>query len=516
MAQNIGVLQVDTTIARPADPVSGYTKAQRDALTNETLIKVRKEATKCNLVTKISKGLQVSSYNPADMKDPNNFFNFVSHWESVILSIKNHLDTFYMGSAFQLLRNDLVPPSSDEIARYNVELGIFLTRSAANGGNAQQYTFTPQNQQNAVTVNRPDIPEGQSNVVDHGNLLNDWHDRRLIDVLHSVELQLLYVADATHRQNLTWSYEYMMDCLDSDLKAFVLSKISNYDPAQARTGPVVFMIVAQRIIQTTENLAQKVINGFIVLRLTHFASENVIECIFTLRNLLKFLRYGSPGSFAPRTTIVMLFDVFRGSTVGVFRNYVQQAQDIVLKDETDVEKIFDHFQSKYEELLLADRWVPTKKKPSAFTVGDINPKTYADHESERKKKDDDTPPKGERKTHDKSGRKIDYTPPKQGESHKRKRDDGVWEYWCGKCKRWGSHATSGHDEWKAKMKENYKKRKESKKSNGDNDRANGEANAAQTSTRNTPRTNGAVTFVSALTGNYCLAVDPELADGIDL
>ena len=54
MAQNIGVLTVNTTIIHPADPVSGYAKAQRDALDNDTLIKVRKEAMKCNLVTKLS------------------------------------------------------------------------------------------------------------------------------------------------------------------------------------------------------------------------------------------------------------------------------------------------------------------------------------------------------------------------------------------------------------------------------------------------------------------------------
>ena len=333
----------------------------------------------------------------------------------------------------------------------------------------------------------------------------------LKQVIDSVTLQVNYVTDAVHLQNLAWSFQYIMSCLDADLRAFVLSKISTYAPEIGRSGPVAFMIVAQRMIQTTENLAQKVINGFIALRLTHFDGENVIECIFTLRNVLKFLRYGEANTFAPRTTIVLLFDVFRGSTVTAFRSYVQQAQDIVLKDETHPEVIFDHFQSKYEELLLADRWVPTKKKGSAFVAGTPQTQSYAD--AEKKKNGGgggNNDQKRERLTHDRNGCKIDYTPPKSGEPQTRTRD-GKEEHWCGKCGRWGSHLSEGHDDW-ANERKKARKAQQKKKADGAN------ANTAQISTSNTSNNSrGSVTFVSALTGSKPkLAMDPELTDGIDL
>ncbi len=306
-----------------------------------------------------------------------------------------------------------------------------------------------------------------------------------------------------------------MDCLDADLKAFVLSKIAHLDPQIGRSGPVVFMIVAECMLQTTENLAQKVINGLIALRLTHFDSESVVEAIFTVRNVLKFLRYGEPNTFAPRTTIVLVYDVFRGSSVGVFRAYVQQAQDIVLKDETNIEVIFDHLQAKYEELLLADRWVPTKKKQSAFVLGEPKTWTYVDAET-NKTPSEKPPPKKERPTHDKSGKKINYIPPKRGEPHERT-VDGVKEYWCGHCGRWGNHPSDKHDEWRA----NYKNRRNKKKKNGDNDNGNGTPAANATgsdASHRTPTPRGSVTFLSALTGthNTRFAVDPELANGIDL
>ena len=500
----IGDVEFDTT-ATPTAIVSGYTKAQRAALNGDTLIKVRNLATKTNLVAPLTKGLQVSTYKPSDMKDPNNFFNFVSQWETVILTMESHFSTFYLGSCFTLFRKQETTIEPDIMIVYQAELMDFLKESKANGGDALSYVDPGTD----ATIYRPTIPTGTMSIVDGGNILRDWHSMSLNDVIESVRIQLKFVSDDVHRQNLTWTYDYIMDCLDADLKVFVMSKTSSLPADVARTGPVAFMVVAQRIIQTTENLAQKVINGLIALRLTDFEAENVVEAIFTVRNVLKFLRYGETTTFAPRTTLVLVYDVFRGSSVAVFRNYIQQAQDIILANETDVEVIFDHLQKKYEELLLADRWVPTKKRTSAFVLGDPKTRTYAEHDNGKGKKDDkddtnkDTKKKT-RKTHDKSGRKIDYTPPKNGAPHKRTRDDGVEEFWCGKCGRWGSHPSSKHDEWKAEMKAKFNKKKESS--------SNDTSAAAQTPTR----TSGSVTFASVVSGNRRFAVDPELEDGIDL
>ena len=496
------------TAAAPSGISHGYTKAQRDALADETLIKVRNQVIKTNLSAKLTKGLQVTTYNPADMKDSNNFFNFVSQWETVILAIETHLKTYYMESPFTLYVRHETRPDIDAVRAYEFALGEFLRESAANGGDGASYVDST----TATAVNRPTAPAGTVTISDGGDIIRNWHTMTLQQVCDSVKLQLEFVADDVHRQNLVWTFSYIMDGLDADLKAFVLSKISKLTPDIGRTGPVAFMIVAQRILQTTENLAQKVINGFIALRLTHFEGDNVIECIFTLRNVLKFLRFGEAETFAPRTTIVILYDVFRGTTVSAFRNFVQQAQDIILKDISDPEIIFDHLQSKYEELLLADRWVPTKKRQSAFHVGETQ--TYVDADKKDKDKkpaqgqaQGGSPPKDkkERPTHDKSGRKIDYTPPKNGEPHERERD-GRKEFWCGRCGRWGSHKTDGHDEWR----KNFKGK--GRKGNG----GNASANVASSGSSTAPTTRGSVTFLSALTGNSCVTINPELADGIDL
>ena len=53
---NVNGVEFDTA-ATPAGVNHGYTKAQHDALTDDTLIKVRDQAIKTNLAAKLTKGL---------------------------------------------------------------------------------------------------------------------------------------------------------------------------------------------------------------------------------------------------------------------------------------------------------------------------------------------------------------------------------------------------------------------------------------------------------------------------
>ena len=415
---NVGPLAIDLTLAAPGHINHGYTHAQRAALTDDVLIKVRDLATKSNLVDKMTKGLQVSTYDPTDMKEKSNFFNFVSQWQSILLMMETHYKTYDMESPFHIAVKMTTAPTEDQMMIYQSDLANFFVESKIYGGDVTTYTIPAVAADPAAgvlaaaaqVVNRPVAPEGIIAVADGGFLLHNWHSTSLKRVVESVELQLRYVQDDVHRQNLSWTFQYLMDCLDFDLKQYVLSKVSHLPADVGRSGPVVFQIVAQRILHTTENLAQKVINGFIALRLTHFDAESVIDCIFTLRNVLKFLRYGEPDTFAPRTTIVMLYDVFRGTSVGAFRAYVQQLQDFQLGPGVAPEEIFDRMQLKYEELLLADRWVPQKKKGSAFAM---TPGTYADADKKEELGNKDSNKGGgddkkkKKKTHDKSGKLID-------------------------------------------------------------------------------------------------------------
>ena len=506
----IGDVTFDLT-ANPTVLIAGYTKAQRDALTDDMLIKVRNLATKSNLPAKITKGLQVTTYNPDDLKNKNNFFHFVSSWEGNVLSIESHLNTFYLKSPFVLYIKVETRPTVIAMELYQAQLQKFLNDSDANNGDHLSYINPAKNN----WVDRPVEPPTTVAIQGGGDIICEWHTMEFEDIVNSIRLQLDFVDDATHRQNLVWTFEYFINLLDADFKAYVLSKISSLPPEVGRTGPIVYYLIAKRLLFTSENLAQKVINGLIALRLTHFEGENVSDAIFTLRNVLKFLRFGEANSFAPPTTIIMLYDVFRGTSVATFRNHVQQAQDIILKDVKDPELIFDHLQIKYEELLLADRWVPMKKKSSAFVLGEPQTKTFVEAEKQKQKPAETPKSDGggkkpiemvkdangkDRRAYDAKGNKIDYKPPKRGEPNERKKGDKT-EHWCSKCNRWGNHASDKHDEFYENLKN--KRRSSNNGSPGNNN------------TNNQVR--GAVTFAQAASGNLLrLAVDSELSDGIDL
>ena len=505
------------TAATPVNIASGYSHTQRSSLTDDMLIKVCNLAVKCNLPAKITKGLQVSTYDPADLKNKNNFFNFVSSWEGNVLSIESHLKTFCMESSFTLYCKELTFPDDSVKEFYQIELQEFLTNSCNNNGTSHSYVDAQ-----GTTHHRPTKPEASLNIIDGGDIIREWHTMSIEEISDSVKLQLKYVDDKVFRQNLVWSFDYFINSVDADFKAYILSKISSMTPEVGRTGPIVFYLIAKRLLFTSENLAQKVINGFINLRLTHFEGENVSKAIFTVRNVLKFLRFGETNSFAPPTTITIIYDVFRGCSVPAFCNHVQQAQDIILKDVRDPEQIFDHLSIKYDELILADRWIAFKKKASAFVMGDPQTKTYTEsaksHTSSSNGNGNGKPSSGknstsskenvkdsngkERYLYDRQGNKIDYTPPKKNESHERKKGDKT-EYWCSKCARWGNHPGDKHDEFYENLKNNKKNNNSSGKGKQDN------ANSSST-------VRHSVTFAQATSGNLRLAVDPELSDGIDL
>ena len=59
----------------------------------------------------------------------------------------------------------------------------------------------------------------------------------LAEIVESVKAQNKYVSDNTHRQNLAWTFDYIMDCLDADLKMYVLSKLASVDDAVASRTP---------------------------------------------------------------------------------------------------------------------------------------------------------------------------------------------------------------------------------------------------------------------------------------
>ena len=80
-----------------------------------------------------------------------------------------------------------------------------------------------------IYEDRPTEPPVTVAITDGGDILRNWHTTTLAEIVESVKAQNKYVSDKTHRQNLAWTFDYIMDCLDADLKMYVLSKLASID-----------------------------------------------------------------------------------------------------------------------------------------------------------------------------------------------------------------------------------------------------------------------------------------------
>ena len=124
------------------------------------------------------------------MKDSNNFFNFVSQWETVILAIETHLKTYYMETPFTLYVRNETRPDADTLRAFEFELGEFLRASALNGGDGKSYVDAT----TATVVNRPARPVGTITISDGGDIICNWHMMTLQQVCDSVKLQLVILS----------------------------------------------------------------------------------------------------------------------------------------------------------------------------------------------------------------------------------------------------------------------------------------------------------------------------------
>ena len=62
------------------------------------------------------------------MKDPNNFFNFVNQWQSILGLMKEHLRAFYMDSVFNLLTTQVTGTlTANQQLEYNARILAFTS-----------------------------------------------------------------------------------------------------------------------------------------------------------------------------------------------------------------------------------------------------------------------------------------------------------------------------------------------------------------------------------------------------
>ena len=459
------------TQASPQADSAGWTRAERDALQNEGLVKFRDNVTRNKGLVKfrenvtrkllkvpLSKNLAVTSFKPSEMDSKTNFFNAIGQWSQASLQFNTWLRTHHVDTIFYI-KHEVIIPAIPAVQAVVGQPAI----PAANGQPA-----VPAVQ--AVQA-RAAVPERRT-APTVGNLFDIWNTVTLREVFDSCQLYKQYSTSAIELQNMNLSWEFFMSNCDPDLKATIIAEVSNFvaeDADCAQSGPMAYWVMANKLIQATDALSHNVVTGTMDMGLVHYKGENVVDTVAVLRNVLRFLAYGTPTSKAPPTILETLVNVFLRCSVPIFVNYIRNLQDFHETEIDTPEKLFDKAQVYYNKLIGEGKWVRTVKSRAAFMSE--TPELAATLEAEKRS----PPPPSDKggkgrgggtQEVDFKGNPIDRNPPTDGKTM-RKKANGYNEYWCGKCRgggRWGSHDDAHHDEWVQKMKDRKKDRQNKKKS----------------------------------------------------
>ena len=251
-----------------AGTIGGYTRTQHVAITGANTINLKEK-----IVKKITMQSCITSFNPEELcSNDKNFFSFVGNWREQMQTLLQHFSSYYMHNKFMVVQ--------------------VLQCQECNGTGALQFQVNGTGNP-VLDASGIQIPLMENYVQEIGSLFDIWHNFDKLEVLSSCRIYFQHSKDVDH-QNLAWSYELLMKNVDPSLQQHVISSCKNL-PKYVFLGPCAFCLIAERIMSMTQNLAHNVNSDLLVISLHNFEGEDVMKCVFILRNVLRFLNFGITG-----------------------------------------------------------------------------------------------------------------------------------------------------------------------------------------------------------------------------
>ena len=233
--------------ATHAGTIGGYVRTQRAAIMGANVVTLKDKVIKKLLSPPISTHHWITSFNPKELRNnETNFFSFVGDcWVQTQL-INQHMQSFCLHNVFMV-----------------VQMGHCQQRNAVD---AVQYQLDATGNQ-VLDASRNPIPEMEDYVQEVGNLFDIWHNLDRMEVLKSCRIYHQHAEDVD-QQNLTWSYELLLKNVDSTLQQRILSACENL-LEYALSGLFVFVVMAECVMSTMQNLAHNVNSGLLIMSLNY-------------------------------------------------------------------------------------------------------------------------------------------------------------------------------------------------------------------------------------------------------
>ena len=288
----------DITVTH-ARTIGGYTCAQCLAISSANVVMLKDKVIKKLLLLPNSMQHWITSLSPEELRNnETNFFSFVGNCRDQNQTLNQHMRAFYLHNVFMVIQMGRCQQRNAGVLQFQVEPATYNSVTNASGNQ---------------------IPIMEDCVQEIGNLFNIWHNLNKMEVLESCCIYYQHAEDFDH-QILTRSYKLLIKNIDASLQQHILSACENL-PEYALSGPFAFVIMAEFVMSTTQNLAHNINSGLLPMSLRNFEGEDVVKCMFILGNVLCFLNYGILGfDRTPPLLMNNLFDIFMSATNTQFCN----------------------------------------------------------------------------------------------------------------------------------------------------------------------------------------------------
>ena len=297
-----------------------------------------------------------------------------------------------------------------------------------------------------------------SDVKEKVSLFTGWMKLTAEDVIASCDAHTEYRHEAVIVEDLMLMKSTVLNSIDDEkLLRSVTSILTSYD-YEDRTGPLALWLLLNEITHCDEPTLDVISAGLGSLSLSLYDNEDVKQHGATWQKAIAFLK---PYGKVPVDAKTKLLEQYAKCSVAVFRAHFRTLELTNDPRLATISSIIHEGTLKEGSFKSRGLWNPVKKKGAAF---------HARTDEKGGNGNDKSGVKGAKPTHDRSGRPIDRTPPKQGEPKSRKHPTtGMEEFWCGnpRCSRWGNHPTAKHEEWFAELKARGCTRQNKKKDDDD-------------------------------------------------
>ena len=255
-------------------------------------------------------------------------------------------------------------------------------------------------------------------------------------------------SEKIHPQNLSWSQELLLGSCESTLCSDIEHRLISI-PQNEQGGPLILHMILNQMMSTTHEAARNIVRRLESHKVTDYPGENIPNFCATYNNAIMRLNVSG---HVPKDVANIFFIQLQTCTVPKllgFLDNLENSDDAILQDFVALR---ERVILKYNDLLLADKWLPTSSSDSSsFT----SKKTLSDSKKSSSNN-------GGKSGGGRTCLPIDTTPPGEGEPnwrpHPLNGDKKIW--WCALCPngtdngvgRWGNHSTSRHDPTKVRAR----------------------------------------------------------------